>query len=159
FYSIPVQANQPYSGNAKQGTATLALDQALAGDWHMTFSGNYSKLRQFNDSTNDATSATFSQHAITRTTVNTNVLDADLLATGSLFTLPGGAVKTAIGASYRHEKFDSRTFEDLGVGPTFNFTVPNLTRHVTSAYAEIVVPLVDGDNAMSGVQRLLVSAA
>jgi outer membrane receptor protein involved in Fe transport len=159
FYSTIEQANQPSSGDAKQGNATLALDQALAGDWHMTLTGNYSKLRQFDDSTNDASAPGFSQHAVTKLTVNTNVLDAELLASGSLFTLPGGAVKAAVGTSYRNEKFDSHTFQDLGDGMPQTYSVPDLSRHVSSAYAEMVVPLIDADNAVSGAQRLLLSAA
>ncbi len=152
------QSNSVYSGSTKQFGATATLDHALFGDWHASLTGSYSKLEQGQDSTNDAVFGAFSQHARAVVDINTEVTGADLLATGSLFSLPGGPVKAAVGTSYRAEQFESTTVQTINA-VNYSFAVPGLQRHVTSAFAELIVPVIGESNTRPGVRRLEFSAA
>lgn len=86
---------------------------------------------------------------------------AALRADGPLFALPGGEIRLAIGAEYRRERYRNATANDI------SFVAPRVTplaglpgpRHVRSAYAELLVPLVGTANAMPGVRRLDLSLA
>jgi outer membrane receptor protein involved in Fe transport len=78
---------------------------------------------------------------------------------GSLFNLPGGAVRLATGVDYRKEHmsgeldFNWRSITDSHVpyGAT--------EREVTSAFVEAAVPLVGADNAMAWMRELSLSLA
>ncbi|OWQ94307.1 TonB-dependent receptor [Sphingopyxis witflariensis] len=86
---------------------------------------------------------------------------AALRADGPLVGLPGGDVRLAIGAEYRRERYWNATANDI------SFATPRITpltglpgpRHVRSAYAELLVPIVGAANAMPGIQRLDLSLA
>lgn len=105
-----------------------------------------------------------------------NFADLRAIIDGDLFTLPGGAVKIAAGLEYYHEGFVTRRglavpgyeatgYDGLSIGGTLVAPamdpVPrfSLGRHVTSAFGELVVPIVGEGNAMGGIQSLTVSAA
>lgn len=94
-----------------------------------------------------------------RSRYRSQVRSANLQADGSLFDLPGGAVKAAIGGQVRREGF--RT-----TGSNFSSTAAPVAtraflghREVASAYGELRVPLVGEANARPGVQRLELSLA
>jgi len=75
---------------------------------------------------------------------------------GTLFDLPGGAVKLAAG----YEGQD--LIVDLGSArgaPTLPVVFRHFTRHVDSEYAELLVPIFGPGNAIPGFQRLEVDAA
>jgi iron complex outermembrane receptor protein len=77
-------------------------------------------------------------------------------ANGKIITLPAGEVKLAIG--YERQEFDV----DLGSargGPTTPITFRSFGRTVDSVYAELLVPIFDGANAMPGFERLELVAA
>jgi iron complex outermembrane recepter protein len=78
----------------------------------------------------------------------TSLRSVELHADGALFTAPGGAVRASVGGGARREEFKSLTF---GNG--------ELTRDVSSAFAEVFVPVVGRDNARPGLARLEVSLA
>jgi outer membrane receptor protein involved in Fe transport len=86
---------------------------------------------------------------------------AALRADGPLVALPGGDVRLAIGAEYRRERYRNATANDI------SFAEPRVTpltglpgpRHVRSAYAELLVPIVGAANDMPGVRRLDLSLA
>lgn len=92
-------------------------------------------------------------------TTQSLVKTADVAADGALFALPGGDVRMAVGADYRHEGFESR-----GVNYVFS-PVPEATapvdygRSVVAGYAELSVPLVGAGNARPGLHSLDISAA
>jgi len=73
---------------------------------------------------------------------------------GPLLHAPGGDVRAAFGAQWRHEQLDYGVFS--GIPPTGPALIINndLGRHSTSGFAEFLIPLVGPDNAMPGVQRL-----
>jgi iron complex outermembrane receptor protein len=79
-------------------------------------------------------------------------------ADGTLFDLPGGKVKLALGVLRRHEEAG---------GSNYNYTdgvfeggnVASASRNVTSEYTELFVPIVGDSNALPGVRALSVSLA
>jgi iron complex outermembrane receptor protein len=76
--------------------------------------------------------------------------------TGSLFTLPGGAVKLATG--YERQDFDVALGSARG-GPTTPITYRNFGRTVDSFYGELYVPIFGPGNAIPGFHRLELNAA
>jgi iron complex outermembrane receptor protein len=71
---------------------------------------------------------------------------------GTLFNLPGGAVKLAVGGQWRHDEL----LYGLNNGPPGEQLVirNSLHRHSESGFAELLVPLVGSGNALPGIQRL-----
>jgi len=91
----------------------------------------------------------------TRSQVWTGHVDAD----GSLFELPGGAVKLAIGGDVRRENFQARG-ESLVSGDTpLPTTRVGGAQWVEGAFAELHVPIVGSSNALRGLRRLDLSLA
>ncbi|KSB91751.1 hypothetical protein AS593_06935 [Caulobacter vibrioides] len=87
------------------------------------------------------------------------VASANFKADGDLLRLPGGALKAAIGAQFRQEKFRTNlvsytdgTTPYMSGGRTFK-------RNVAAAFVELRAPLVGPDNARLGLQRLELSLA
>ena len=101
---------------------------------------------------------------------------------GDLFTLPGGAVKIAVGGEYLQEKFNAQfgaavpglqgsgspaqvigtsLVTGLPVSAAAVAALPRfkIARNIKSAFGEIIVPLFGADNATTGLQRLTLSAA
>jgi iron complex outermembrane receptor protein len=88
---------------------------------------------------------------------NTALDVANLQFNGSLFTLPGGAVRLAVGGEYRREY----TFTDLGIGSSANLNHISAggSRNVKAAFGELYVPLFGASNAVPGIQELSLSLA
>lgn len=76
---------------------------------------------------------------------------------GSLFRLPGGKVRVALGGEYRTEY----TFTDLAVGnSTAQVHIADAgSRHVTAIFGELYVPIFGVDNAIPGFNELSLSVA
>ncbi len=76
---------------------------------------------------------------------------------GSLFTLPGGNVRIAVGGEHRREY----TFTNLLTGASASAV--NIgdagSRNVDAVFTEVFVPLVGSSNAMRGIDQLSLSAA
>lgn len=130
--------------------ALLSLAYEGPGDWRITLDGMYSEedtpLRLV--STNPRTGARNYSY------LQTQWLDqwsGELRASGSLFEVPGGLVKLALGGSYREEEYYRHI--DL-----YNST-QRIGRDVRSGYLELHVPLVGAANAVRGVRRLELSLA
>src|SRR5690606_27737328 len=81
---------------------------------------------------------------------------AALRADGPLVALPGGDVRLAIGAEYRRERYWNATVNDVSFAAPQTTALTGLPgpRHVRSAYAELLVPIVGAANEMPGIQRL-----
>ncbi|AXE63942.1 hypothetical protein BBF93_06710 [Hyphomonas sp. CACIAM 19H1] len=79
---------------------------------------------------------------------------ADLVLEGPLFSLPGGEVRAALGASYRDDKFHQLSWRN---------SLPNFNRRgnirTKAAFGEIYLPLVGAQNHLPGVQALDLSLA
>jgi iron complex outermembrane receptor protein len=81
-------------------------------------------------------------------------------ADGKLATLPGGDLSLAVGGEYASYGFDFRRTRSNNSGPASQgseFFGLRLGRHVESAFAELLVPLVGDNNAMSFIRKLDVS--
>ncbi|MEO9132553.1 MAG: TonB-dependent receptor [Sphingomonas sp.] len=81
---------------------------------------------------------------------------------GSLFHLPGGDLRLAIGGEYHHDVLSgtgqiSNTRTD-NVGITTAIPVSN-RREVKSAYAEVFLPVFGAGNATPGLEKLEIDAA
>jgi iron complex outermembrane receptor protein len=87
--------------------------------------------------------------------------DFNLKVDGSLFQIPGGDVRIAVGGEYqihdwRYQVLDSSRTPDVS---TSTETLSLSQRKVKSVFAEAFVPLVGGANAMPVVEELSLSAA
>jgi iron complex outermembrane receptor protein len=78
-------------------------------------------------------------------------------ADGSLFSLPGGSVKLAIGAEYREEGLGGLLSSGSTVAPVY---VPSQAdRDVYAGFVEALIPIVGSGNAVTGVRSLELSLA
>ena len=88
-----------------------------------------------------------------------DVWSINAIADGSLFSLPGGNVKAAIGASYREEGYSNFiTSFTSGTSPR-TAADQDLSRDVSAIFGEVIVPIIGEDNSLPGVQRFEVTAA
>lgn len=83
------------------------------------------------------------------TDMNSSISYLDLIADGDLFTLPAGAVRVAVGASYRRDEYDFDDFRELE---------PNINpiRDVVAAFGELSIPLL---NDRPGARNLALTLA
>ena len=88
-----------------------------------------------------------------------NILTADMVADGSLFALPGGAVKLAVGANYRRERFHSQSVDYIFSPTPIAGTPADYSRSIWAGFAEVALPLFGPDNARPGFEQLDFSAA
>lgn len=125
----------------------VSLSYAAFGDWTFSLDGSLSQ----EDSDIYATTTNRARGTLIRAQNQVQTQDqwsTELRGSGSLFALPAGAVKVALGASYREEEFFRRITSTMGAG-----------RDVTSAFIELHVPLVGEPNAMRGIRNLTLSVA
>lgn len=95
----------------------------------------------------------------TDTRSKTGITSADLQFDGPLLTLPGGAVKLAVGGNVRRETFVTGGTNFLSsVTPTAQQRITG-RRTVAAAFAETRIPLVGPDNRLPLVAALEVAAA
>jgi iron complex outermembrane recepter protein len=82
-----------------------------------------------------------------------------LQADGSIWALPAGQMKLALGVQARRETLvrDGANFVSTTAPVPTNPT--DASRDVTAAFAELAIPIVGADNARPGVQRLELSLA
>lgn len=91
--------------------------------------------------------------------VRYEVLSAALRADGTLFALPAGDAKAAVGAEYRRDRLRYNSILDVTADAPLAVGIPGLPdrRIVKSLYGEIIVPLFDAGDGFPG--SLLLSAA
>lgn len=136
-----------------QMAATLGMDWKFGGDWQLEVSGSYAN--------NDLEQT---QNGVTAAGANTtNLFDSEfeieageMKVDGTLFNLPGGAVRAALGAGYRSESYMDRS-RRLTTG-AINFSVDS-DQEVKSAFGELYVPIFGDRNAVEGIRRLELSVA
>jgi iron complex outermembrane receptor protein len=106
-------------------------------------------LRQLTDST---------QWQLTNQTIK----DFSLKVDGSLFDLPGGSVKAAVGGEYLRYTIYEQVVRPNNTGPS-SLDSQGLTydwgRNIKSGYAEVLVPLFGPGNAFPGLRRLDVNVS
>jgi iron complex outermembrane receptor protein len=83
-----------------------------------------------------------------------------LNADGSLFELPGGAVRLALGAEYRRDELANSNGTWVAASDALNtLNLTGAKRRVAAGYAELYVPLFGSPNARPGLERLELSLA
>jgi outer membrane receptor protein involved in Fe transport len=124
---------------------TLRYD--LGSDWAVRLTGGYSRSRT------DQEQVQSGAGLVNARATRNSIADLGVTADGSLFRLPGGSVRIAIGVEGRHE-----TYND-------DFETPNLSlpvgqsRNVIAAFAEAQVPVFSAVNRRPGLERLVLTAA
>jgi iron complex outermembrane receptor protein len=88
---------------------------------------------------------------------HTEFQNAQVKADGPLFAIPGGMVRAAFGVEY--QKLHTEGGQTKGPELTPATGLVQLDRNISSAYAEVAVPVVGSANAMPGIYRLDVNAA
>ncbi len=85
--------------------------------------------------------------------------DFNLKFSGTLFNLPGGAVKAAVGAEAYWASGRSNQVRNTTTAAPVTTLHSRVTRDVKAVFGELFVPVIGADNAMPFVQRLVLSAA
>lgn len=105
-----------------------------------------------------------------------SLFDASVIFDGDVFTLPGGSVKLAVGAQYQDQDYDVQAgdivfgsqdtgYAGLTIGGVELYPAADpletvrLNRDVTSAFGELVIPVVSDANALPGIRELSLSAS
>lgn len=123
-----------------------ALDAAAAGTTAAT------ALDPFGNGTAPAVAAAITDYAGDLTIHQHTYLGAAKVD-GSLLTLPGGALKIAVGGEYRHEAFTQ-------AGIYGGTQVPeNLSRNIKSVYGELFIPIFGAGNAAPLLRSLSLSVS
>ncbi len=88
--------------------------------------------------------------------LDSEVWSLNMVADGTVMTIPGGDVKFAAGLDFRKESFTL-----MSENPFFPTAVSDRAgeREVFAAFGELYMPLVGEDNSRSGIERLAFSAS
>ncbi|WP_377315629.1 TonB-dependent receptor [Rhizorhabdus histidinilytica] len=108
---------------------------------------------------NSATLLGFIGQAATEELDRSRVDTVNAKADGDLFDLPGGTVRVAIGASIRWEHFERHGMNFTDTVTPVPLIPTDDSRRIDAGFIELSVPLVGADNAMPGIERLLLTAA
>jgi outer membrane receptor protein involved in Fe transport len=87
------------------------------------------------------------------------VTSANLQVDGTVWELPGGPLKLALGAQARRETFNRAGVNFIATAAPVPVVGSNLARSVAAAFAELRAPLFGPDNARPGLQRLELTLA
>jgi iron complex outermembrane recepter protein len=87
-----------------------------------------------------------------------HLLDLRAIVDGSLFSLPGGDVRVALGYEYMHDFTQNRVIQNASRGSLSGVTFRNYRRNVHAVFGEVQVPVFGYDNAVPGIQSLVFSA-
>lgn len=87
------------------------------------------------------------------------VSSLNALADGSVWALPGGALKLAIGAQFRREAFSRSTETYASTLTPATTSIPEQKRDITAVFAEARLPLVGPVNARPWLRKLELSLA
>jgi outer membrane receptor protein involved in Fe transport len=148
----------PYSayGTAKQYSASLQLDYKLSSEWTASLIGQGSKEE---DSATLVYLSDMPPDQFRDSPFGFRVASIEPRIDGALFDSPGGQVRLAVGGQFRREDYeDTHSSGVLGTPLTISHVIEQ-SRHISSAYGELLVPIVGPDNALSFVQRLRLSVS
>lgn len=171
------------SGYSRTLQATGGVNWKLFGDWEMdasyTYGRNKSLSRSIHGINNGALAAALASSdpatALNPFGPNSDAVfggifnsvfgapgtnkqqQGEVNFSGSLFSLPGGAVRMAIGGSIVHDSI--LTGLDTGTLDALSSSRSQSSRTIKSVYGELRVPIFGPDNAMPGIRRLDLSLA
>lgn len=140
-----------------QESGLVALGYKAFGDWRFELDGTISHL----ETVTDLTVREIPSGVFDRLTNDYRdrfaTWEGALRGDGSLFPLPAGNVRLAIGASYRNDRVIS-TRENV-VPPRGLQVRARDQRNIGSAYAELFVPFISKEQGVPGVRRIEMSVA
>jgi iron complex outermembrane receptor protein len=108
---------------------------------------------------NPAAVTRFIGSGVSTNRIEDQVTSVSLQADGTVWRLPGGAVKLAVGVQGRRETLDVTGTSFISSVTPVPTSETHDARDVTAAFVELRVPLVGPDNARPGLQRLELSLA
>ncbi|MDB6087184.1 MAG: TonB-dependent receptor [Gammaproteobacteria bacterium] len=141
----------PYEayGKSDQYTGSLELDYRMSSDWTATLVGQASK--EADERTLVYTTGGFIDQSYP---LDYQVFALEPRIDGKLFEMTGGPARVALGGQFRRETFKEVYESGSLTGPLAVTGTTNESRRALSAYGEILLPIVGGDNAMPFVRRL-----
>lgn len=144
---------------SKQYGVVVSGDRSFANGWRATLTGNYSRLEQDNLSTLAITFVDFGYDQRNSIAIDSQERSLDAIVDGTLFALPSGPVKLAIGASYRKENF--RQISALRQSTGFEILAPmrTLERDARSVFGELSIPIVGARNNVPLARQVELSLA
>jgi iron complex outermembrane receptor protein len=78
---------------------------------------------------------------------------------GTLFELPGGEVKLAVGYEFFHEFFEQRVATNIVPGALSTMPYGHYKRDVHALFGELQVPIVGDGNRMGGIYSLILAGS
>lgn len=144
---IPLPAGAVAEAETSSLTGTLSY--RFGGDWLVQASAGWSR-----SVTEQMQTQPGGQELINRFDSRSRIVDFGVQADGTLFELPGGDVRIAIGAQGRRE-----THFDLFETQTTPAREKRAQRNVRSLYGELQLPLFSALNRLPGLERLTLTAA
>jgi len=178
--------NSAYAaGHSENYQGTLGIDFKLGGGWHLGFDGTAGKdhdrdLQQQELNNGNLAAALASGNPTTalnvfgganNPAVVSSVFDSRFYAPGdtgeqvfegkldgSLFHLPGGDVRAAVGGQWQHDELLYGINSGVPGGADL-YLRQQLDRHSVSGYAEVLIPFFGADNAVPGIQKLELDVA
>jgi iron complex outermembrane recepter protein len=143
--------NETFDTENPQLTATLGVEWRIGESWQIETSGTYADYELEQVQTNSLI-PNFPATVENNFTIQAARVKAD----GTLFSIPGGDVRAAIGADYREEAYESSV---TGANGMIQGTPVDIDQDVTSGFAELFIPLVGEGNRLPGIHSFEVSLA
>ncbi|HEX7873145.1 MAG TPA: TonB-dependent receptor [Sphingobium sp.] len=135
------------------GIDTTALNAAGAD------SNPATAINPFNlAATNPATIAAIANRAA-QGQARDELFNARAIVDGSLFHLPGGDVRVAVGYEFIRDNFQQRFTSGAAIGALARLPFSKYGRSLNAVFGELQIPVFGADNAMSGIQSFVISAS
>ena len=160
------------TGRVDQYSASLQLDYRISSDWTAALIGQVSKEQDRVFSYTPPAALIGAPDATGSASPGSDrVSSLESRIDGRLFDLPGGAVRTAIGAEFLQENFENKQYngtpgDPYGTEPGAPNGIPNGlsgefigSRHVSSAYGELSIPLIGKDNGVPFARALRINVS
>jgi len=142
---LPIGAD----AEAQSMSITGSLTYRFGGDWVGRFNAGYSR-----SATEQMQTQPGGEELVNRFDSRNTIVDFGAQADGSLFQLPGGDVKLALGLGTRRE-----TYLDVFETQVNPARERRADRQVRSLFGELRVPLFSELNRLPGLERLTLTAA
>jgi iron complex outermembrane recepter protein len=142
-FPIPIQD----TGFADQYSGAVQLDYKVTPDWIATLALQSSKELDNYDSN-------YGGGYVVSGPFDYKTSSVEARVDGKLFGLPGGDVHMAVGGQMRWERFD----DIQNIAGAF-VSEAKSSRHLKSAYTELLVPVIGTDNAMRFAQQLRIDVS
>ncbi|RZI75928.1 MAG: TonB-dependent receptor [Pseudomonas sp.] len=87
------------------------------------------------------------------------LLNLRAILDGTLFSLPGGGVKLAIGYEYTYDNFMQRTADDAPIGTLRTNPFSRYDRRIHSVFGEVQVPIISDDMELGFIKSLILAGS